>query len=56
MEQLEGKMAEAKAELDKFTDKGNKAAAKRCRGIIQDIKKLCQELRVAIQEKVKSEK
>ena len=45
----------AKADADKFYEKGNSAAGKRARGYAQEMKKLLQELRIDIQEK-KNEK
>lgn len=44
----------AKADADKFYDKGNKAAGKRARAYAQEMKKLLQELRIDIQ-KIKNE-
>ena len=44
----------AKADADKFYDKGNKAAGKRARAYAQEMKKLLQDLRIDIQ-KIKNE-
>ena len=38
-------------EMEKFYDKGNKAAGTRARKGLQDLKKLAQEIRLEIQEK-----
>lgn len=43
-------------DLDKFADNGNKAAGTRVRNAMQEVKKLAQELRVAIQEAKNVEK
>lgn len=38
-------------EMEKFYDKGNKAAGTRARKGLQDLKKLAQDIRLEIQEK-----
>tara|TARA_R110001592_G_scaffold120545_3_gene324959 strand:- start:38343 stop:38519 length:177 start_codon:yes stop_codon:yes gene_type:complete len=43
-------MEHASIDVDKFFDKGNKAAAVRVRKAMQEIKNLAQELRVIVQE------
>ena len=45
----------AKADADKFYDKGNKAAGKRARAYAQEMKKLLQELRIDIKKKKNEE-
>ena len=44
-------MTELEENLEKFYNKGNKAAGTRARKALQDIKNLSQELRKEIQEK-----
>lgn len=44
-------LTEAEEDMIKFDEKGNKAAGTRVRGVMQEIKKLAQEVRVAIQER-----
>ena len=44
----------AEPNADKFFNGGNKAAGTRLRNILQEIKKLAQELRVEVSEKKKS--
>jgi hypothetical protein len=43
-----------KAEYEKF-ERGNKSAGTRSRKILQNIKKICQEIRIKIQEAKKKE-
>ena len=43
-------MAELEVDLQKFYDKGNKAAGTRARKQLQDLKKLAQEIRLEIQD------
>jgi hypothetical protein len=43
-----------KAEYEKF-ERGNKSAGTRARKILQNIKKICQEIRIQIQEAKKKE-
>jgi vacuolar-type H+-ATPase subunit E/Vma4 len=43
-----------KAEYEKF-ERGNKSAGTRARKILQNIKKICQEIRTQIQESKKKE-
>jgi hypothetical protein len=53
--ELEKLIADLKEDVTKFYEKGNKAAGTRIRKGMQDAKKLCQELRVNIQETKKTE-
>lgn len=41
---------QATTEMEKFYDKGNKAAGTRARKNLQDLKKLAQEIRLEIQD------
>lgn len=41
-------------DIQKFADKGNKAAGTRARKTLQDVKKLSQEIRLAIQDMKKA--
>lgn len=50
LEEVKGLMGELEVELEKFYDKGNKAAGTRARKQLQDLKKLSQEIRLEIQE------
>lgn len=50
LEQVRSLMSELEVELDKFYDKGNKAAGTRARKQLQDLKKLSQEIRLEIQD------
>lgn len=43
-------MSELEVELDKFYNKGNKAAGTRARKHLQSLKKLSQEIRLEIQD------
>lgn len=43
-------MAELEVDLEKFYDKGNKAAGTRARKQLQELKKLAQEVRLEIQD------
>ncbi len=43
-------MAELEDDMDKFYNKGNKAAGTRARKQLQDLKKVSQEIRLEIQE------
>ena len=54
IENLDEEVLNLKREYDKF-NRGNKSAGTRARKILQDIKKTCQELRVAIQGAKKEE-
>ena len=50
IEQVRALMADLETEMDKFYNKGNKAAGTRARKHLQDLKNLAQEIRVEIQE------
>jgi hypothetical protein len=43
-------MSELEEDMEKFYDKGNKAAGTRARKQLQDLKKLAQEIRLEIQD------
>lgn len=43
-------MSELEVDLEKFYEKGNKAAGTRARKQLQDLKKLAQDIRVEIQD------
>ena len=47
---LKDNFAQLEAETTKFYEKGNKSAGTRTRKLLQDIKALCQEGRVHVQE------
>lgn len=49
IDQLNSLVSQTTAEMEKFYEKGNKAAGTRCRNGLQDIKKLAQEIRLEIQ-------
>lgn len=49
--QLRELVASMEDDFSKFYDKGNKAAGTRVRKGMQDLKKLCQEIRVDVQSK-----
>lgn len=51
VEDLTTLVAQVTAEMEKFYDKGNKAAGTRARKGLQDLKKLAQDIRLEIQEK-----
>lgn len=44
-------MSELEVDMEKFYDKGNKAAGTRARKQLQDLKKLSQEIRLEIQDR-----
>ena len=48
---LKGLVDSISDEMEKFYDKGNKAAGTRARKGLQDLKKLAQDIRLEIQEK-----
>jgi hypothetical protein len=50
-EQLKNLVAELETDCSKFYEKGNKAAGTRVRKGCQDIKNLCQEIRVDVSNK-----
>ncbi|NBC05443.1 MAG: histone H1 [Bacteroidetes bacterium] len=49
-EELHSLIAELEPDMDKFYEKGNKAAGTRARKKLQEIKKLAQEVRLEIQD------
>lgn len=51
LEQVKSLMSELEGDLEKFYDKGNKAAGTRARKQLQELKKLSQEIRLEIQER-----
>lgn len=50
IEEVKNLMTELEEDMEKFYDKGNKAAGTRARKQLQDLKKLSQEIRLEIQE------
>lgn len=50
VQELKGLVEETTAEMNKFYDKGNKAAGTRARKGLQELKKLAQEIRLEIQD------
>lgn len=52
--QLKSLVESVNEDYNKFTEKGNSAAGTRVRKIMQEIKKLAQEIRVEISEKKKT--
>ncbi|WP_018127583.1 hypothetical protein [Balneola vulgaris] len=53
--ELQGLVEQVSAEMEKFYDKGNKAAGTRARKGLQDLKKLAQDIRLEIQAKKNAE-
>ncbi len=51
VDELKGLVDNISAEMEKFYDKGNKAAGTRARKGLQDLKKLAQDIRLEIQSK-----
>jgi hypothetical protein len=51
IEQMQSLISELEPDMEKFYDKGNKAAGTRARKQLQDLKKLSQEIRLEIQAK-----
>ncbi len=51
VDELKGLVEDVSAEMEKFYDKGNKAAGTRARKGLQDLKKLAQDIRLEIQSK-----
>jgi hypothetical protein len=54
-EELKTLVAELEEDVTKFDEKGNKAAGTRVRKSCQEIKNLCQAIRVEVSERKKSE-
>lgn len=50
VEEIRNLVDDATAEMEKFYEKGNKAAGTRARKNLQELKKLAQEIRLEIQE------
>lgn len=50
IDEVKNLMAELEDDMDKFYNKGNKAAGTRARKQLQDLKKLSQEIRLEIQD------
>ncbi|MFO7847433.1 MAG: histone H1 [Balneolaceae bacterium] len=50
IEEVKGLVSELEEDMEKFYEKGNKAAGTRARKQLQDLKKLSQEIRLEIQE------
>lgn len=50
VDEIKNLVDETTEEMDKFYEKGNKAAGTRARKGLQDLKKLAQEIRLEIQE------
>lgn len=50
IEEVKNLMAELEDDMEKFYDKGNKAAGTRARKQLQELKKLSQEIRLEIQD------
>lgn len=50
IEEVKNLMAELEEDLTKFYEKGNKAAGTRARKMLQNMKKLAQDIRVEIQD------
>ena len=50
IDEVKNLMSELEGDLDKFYNKGNKAAGTRARKSLQDLKKLAQDIRLEIQD------
>lgn len=50
IEEVKNLMTELEEDMEKFYEKGNKAAGTRARKQLQDLKKLSQEIRLEIQD------
>ncbi|MEX2586092.1 MAG: histone H1 [Balneolaceae bacterium] len=50
LDQIKNLMTELEGDMEKFYEKGNKAAGTRARKQLQDLKKLSQEIRLEIQD------
>ncbi|MEX0721701.1 MAG: histone H1 [Balneolaceae bacterium] len=50
VDEIKNLVEEATDEMEKFYDKGNKAAGTRARKNLQELKKLAQEIRLEIQD------
>lgn len=49
-EEIKSLIEELEPDMEKFYDKGNKAAGTRARKTLQELKKLAQEVRIEIQD------
>lgn len=49
IEELKNLLGELEPDMDKFYNKGNKTAGTRARKSLQELKNLCQDIRVEIQ-------
>lgn len=54
--ELRDLVAGLEGDFEAFYGKGNKAAGRRVRGSMQDLKKLAQDIRTDVQERVNAEK
>lgn len=54
IEQVRSLISELEPDMEKFYEKGNKAAGTRARKKLQEIKKVSQEIRLEIQDKKNS--
>lgn len=54
IEQVRSLISELEPDMEKFYEKGNKAAGTRARKTLQEIKKVAQEIRLEIQAKKNS--
>ncbi len=52
-DELKGIITEAEEDVDKFYNKGNKAAGTRIRKAMQELKRVAQDLRTEVQDKKK---
>jgi hypothetical protein len=50
IQQIRSMVADLEADMNKFYDKGNKAAGTRARKQLQELKKVAQEVRLEIQD------
>jgi hypothetical protein len=55
IEEVKNLMTELEEDMEKFYEKGNKAAGTRARKQLQELKKLAQEIRLEIQDKKNKE-
>ncbi|HKL15191.1 MAG TPA: hypothetical protein VJ915_06120 [Balneolaceae bacterium] len=55
IEEVKNLMTELEEDMEKFYEKGNKAAGTRARKQLQNLKKLAQEIRLEIQDKKNAE-
>lgn len=55
-DKLKELIASVEPEVLKFEEKGNKSAGTRVRGVMQEIKKLAQDIRIKVQDQKKAGK